>query len=157
MAKEWAKQFYNSKAWLDCRSSYIASVHGLCETCMAKGIIRPGYIVHHKIWLTADNINDANISLNHDNLRYECQECHNKGHMTHDNTVIREGLRFDESGDVLEVREMKTYKILYQQNGDEYIGTLKITCDTIEQLNSTIILIDNKNIVEFDESIISIE
>lgn len=78
MAKEFAKAFYNSRAWERCRGSYIAERilidGGLCETCHCKA----GYIVHHKVPLTADNINDATISLNHDLLEYDCKDCHDQ-------------------------------------------------------------------------------
>jgi hypothetical protein len=37
-----------------------------------------GYIVHHKTWLTPTNISNPMISLNHDNLKYDCQTCHNQ-------------------------------------------------------------------------------
>lgn len=43
MAKEFAKAFYNSKAWKKCKASYIESVHGLCERCE-----KSGYIVHNR-------------------------------------------------------------------------------------------------------------
>lgn len=39
---------------------------------------KPGYIVHHKITLTPDNINNPDIALNHDLLSYECKDCHDK-------------------------------------------------------------------------------
>ena len=78
MAKEWAKNFYKSKAWQRCRDSYIADRTmidgGLCEVCCKK----LGYIVHHKIHLTPVNINNPEIALNHKNLSYECKECHDK-------------------------------------------------------------------------------
>ena len=78
MAKEWAKAFYNSKRWTRCRDAYIsnriATDGGLCEECHEK----PGYIVHHKIPLTPENINDVSISLNHDNLEYVCKPCHDR-------------------------------------------------------------------------------
>lgn len=75
MAKEYAKAFYHSKAWIKCKNSYIKSVHGLCERCG-----EPGYIVHHKKYITPNNINDPNITLNHDNLECLCLDCHNKEH-----------------------------------------------------------------------------
>ena len=106
MAQEWAIKFYKSQAWLDCRESYIASVYGLCETCNEHGLIVPGYICHHKIWLTATNINDPNISLNHEHLRYECLECHNKSHRKKINGVTRDNLMFNEYGDLVEVRNV---------------------------------------------------
>ena len=46
---------------------------GLCQTCHKE----PGYIVHHKVWLTPANITDPMIALNHDNLKYDCHICHN--------------------------------------------------------------------------------
>ena len=60
--------FYHTAAWLKCREAYIASVGGLCERCAAKGIIRTGDIVHHKEWITEQNINDPEILLSFDNL-----------------------------------------------------------------------------------------
>lgn len=51
MAKEWAKWFYNSTTWKKCREGYIKSVNGLCERCLDKGMIVPGKIVHHKVYL----------------------------------------------------------------------------------------------------------
>ena len=78
MAQEFAKAFYNSKAWKDCRASYIAKCiaidGGMCQTCHKE----LGKIVHHKVWLTPDNINDPMVTLNHDNLKYDCQTCHNQ-------------------------------------------------------------------------------
>lgn len=78
MAREFAKAFYNSRLWRKCRKGYIAfrvSVDGgLCETCFE----RPGKIVHHKKWLTPENINDPEITLSFSNLKYDCMECHNR-------------------------------------------------------------------------------
>ena len=74
------KGFYKTAAWKKCRAAYIKSVGGLCERCRAKGLIVPGYIVHHKIHLTPMNISDPSISLGFDNLEYLCQDCHNKEH-----------------------------------------------------------------------------
>ena len=47
---------------------------------MAKGIINPGEIVHHKIELTPENINDPDIALSFGNLKLVCRECHAKEH-----------------------------------------------------------------------------
>ena len=47
---------------------------GLCEECHDK----PGYIVHHKIEVTPDNINDAWVTLNINNLEYVCKDCHDR-------------------------------------------------------------------------------
>lgn len=72
------KQFYHSPAWVKARQAYIdrriAVDGGICEVC-GEAL---GKIVHHyRIWLNDVNCNDPNISLNPDNFRYECQDCHN--------------------------------------------------------------------------------
>lgn len=78
MAKEFAKAFYNSTAWKKCRTAYIAYRQrvdgGMCESCHEV----PGYIVHHKIELTPENINDPDIALNFGNLKYDCHVCHQR-------------------------------------------------------------------------------
>ena len=97
MAKEWAISFYNSKAWKDCRSSYISSVFGLCERCESTG-----YIVHHKEHLTPNNINNPNISLNHDNLEYLCKRCHDEEHdIAVTGCVTRDGFKFNLYGELV--------------------------------------------------------
>jgi 5-methylcytosine-specific restriction protein A len=101
MAREFSKSFYNSTAWKKTRKSYISSVNGLCEDCLDKGKLTPGYILHHTIELTPENIKDVYVALNFDNLRYVCLDCHNKIHIG-DNQPLPDGLRFDEYGDVVE-------------------------------------------------------
>lgn len=75
-----AKPFYNSKAWKVCREGYAKSKGGLCERCLKQGIYKPGDIVHHKTYITRDNMTDPGITLNWDNLELLCIECHNKEH-----------------------------------------------------------------------------
>ena len=70
MAQDYSRKFYRSKAWQQCRESYISKVHGLCERCQLKGKITPGYIVHHKTYITPQNINNPMITLNHENLEH---------------------------------------------------------------------------------------
>lgn len=76
--KEFAEGFYKSMRWKKCRKSFISIRHGidggLCEICRSD----IGKIVHHRITLTADNICDPEVSLNHKNLQYVCQTCHNR-------------------------------------------------------------------------------
>ncbi len=79
-APEQQRAFYHSAAWQKCRAAYIAYVGGLCERCKMKGIIKPGYIVHHKEWITMDTIQDPSVLLSFDNLEYLCQDCHNREH-----------------------------------------------------------------------------
>lgn len=80
MTMESIKGFYKTSAWLKCRDGYIKHVGGLCERCLARGLIVPGYIVHHKVHLNQWNITDPSITLSWDNLEYLCHDCHNKEH-----------------------------------------------------------------------------
>ena len=103
MAKPFAKRFYSSKAWKDCRASYISSVNHLCERCIADNKMVTGYIVHHKIVLTPFNIDDPNVTLNHEHLEYLCKRCHDEEHgVGAEGKVVRDGLKFNEYGELVE-------------------------------------------------------
>lgn len=106
MAKEYAKAFYKSAAWIKCKNTYIKTRisidGGMCEECH----INLGYIVHHKQTLTEDNIKDPDVTLNHKNLEYVCKQCHDKfeGH------GVSRGLKplclFDKEGQPISLREI---------------------------------------------------
>jgi 5-methylcytosine-specific restriction protein A len=108
MAKEWAKKFYNSKAWELCRDAYISyriTVDGgMCETCKEE----LGYIVHHKEKLTVSNINNPEVTLNHSKLRYDCLECHNVDELGEHSGKVKEKKRymFDSDGNVIPIVEV---------------------------------------------------
>ena len=74
--QEFAKEFYSSRAWQECRKAYKKSVGGLCERCLKTGRLTPGEIVHHKIHLTPQNINNAAVCLSWANLECVCRDCH---------------------------------------------------------------------------------
>lgn len=98
--KPFAKQFYNSPAWHDCRNAYAKSKHNLCERCLANGVYKPGEIVHHKIHLTPININDPMITLNWNNLELVCRDCHADIHQRHSRRIKIDGagrVLFDDS------------------------------------------------------------
>ena len=78
--KDYAKQFYASNAWATCRAAYRESVGGLCERCYEKGMITPGEIVHHKVHLTPENINNPEVALSFRNLQLVCRLCHAEIH-----------------------------------------------------------------------------
>ena len=80
MSKDFARRFYSSKAWQDCRNTYSAMRGHLCENCLARGIYKPGEIVHHVIELDPVNINNPEIALGFNNLRLVCRECHAEEH-----------------------------------------------------------------------------
>lgn len=78
--KDYSAAFYSSKAWKETRRAYRKSVGGLCEICLKKGIYKPGEIVHHKIHLTPENVNDPAVALNWNNLQLVCRDCHAELH-----------------------------------------------------------------------------
>lgn len=109
MAKEFARSFYSSQKWKKCREAYIAKRRaidgGLCETCRE----RPGYIVHHKIELTPENINDVNITLGINNLKYDCHICHQKEGAKDGEAERLIRYEFDKDGDL---RELPPHKFI---------------------------------------------
>lgn len=88
MAREFAEDFYNSRAWKECRRSYAKKARGLCERCLASGIYTPGEIVHHKIYLTPDNIGRPEVTLGYDNLMLVCRKCHGEIHGGHEKRFV---------------------------------------------------------------------
>lgn len=78
--KPYAAAFYSSTAWKRCREAYRERVGGLCEECLRRGIYTPAEIIHHIVEITPENINDPAVTLNFDNLRAVCRECHAKEH-----------------------------------------------------------------------------
>lgn len=96
VAQEYAEKFYNSRRWQETRAAYARSVSYLCEECLKQGIYKTGEIVHHKTHITADNIDNPDVTLSWDNLMYVCRDCHARFHKAHNK---RYG--FDESGNVI--------------------------------------------------------
>ena len=78
--KDFAKAFYKSSAWKKTREAYLRSVGGLCERCRRKGLIVPAEIVHHKTYLTPENISDYTVSLSWAGLEALCRNCHAEEH-----------------------------------------------------------------------------
>lgn len=78
--RDFATTLYKSKRWQETREAYAKSVGYLCERCLARGLIVPGEIVHHKIHVEPWNVNDASVTLNWDNLQLLCRQCHGEVH-----------------------------------------------------------------------------
>ena len=87
-----AKKFYKSKAWKKTRQAYFNSKFGICERCE-----ETGDIVHHKVYLDINNINDPDVILNWENLELLCIFHHNSEHFRK-HEAIEEGYYFDEDG-----------------------------------------------------------
>lgn len=91
--KEFARDFYNSKAWRETREYILLRDSGLCVKCP-----NAGEIVHHIIPLTPLNILDPEISLSESNLETVCRDCHAAAHLA--SLPTDERLAFDESGNL---------------------------------------------------------
>lgn len=79
------KQFYRSKEWetfrqvvIEQRTTADGYVH--CAICGKPILKMYDLIIHHKQELSEDNVNDAMIALNPDNVECVCFSCHNKLH-----------------------------------------------------------------------------
>lgn len=68
-----------------------AVVGGSCERCGAVG-----EEVHHKKYLTPENVKDKDISVNQDNLELLCKQCHNEEHGR-----FSSELKFDDEGNLI--------------------------------------------------------
>ena len=117
MARTFAKPFYNSKEWEKIRKSVLMRDNYLCVKCG-----KPATEVHHKKHLTPENIMDASVSMDMDNLASLCRDCHFEEHReemhskrdewnaTHKRKykkrsyAVREGLDFDENGQLIQVK-----------------------------------------------------
>ena len=98
MARDFARSFYNSKKWKDCRRAYL-STHPYCERCLSVGLIEPAEQVHHRIPInTPERVRNASYSLSEANLEALCASCHSKE--TNAPANISDGLLFDENGDI---------------------------------------------------------
>ena len=93
MAKDYAKSFYHSRRWKDTQAAFMTSRCYVCERCGS--VAR---IVHHKVYITPQNINDVHITLSWDNLEALCMDCHTNEHLA--GGICAEGLSFDENGDI---------------------------------------------------------
>jgi len=103
MAREFNAPFYKSTKWKKCRASFIKERQGIdggmCMRCRKA----PGYIVHHKIYLTPENIDNPDISLSHSNLEYLCLNCHNKEHEGREEVEGMVHVTFNAKGETIPV------------------------------------------------------
>ncbi len=93
-------EFYNTPAWKNCREAYLRSRSGLCERCAEKGIFKPAEIVHHKIHISPENIQDPNVLLDWKNLQCVCRECHAELHEDYYQSRSKKRYKVDSFGRV---------------------------------------------------------
>jgi 5-methylcytosine-specific restriction protein A len=105
MNRDRQNSFYNSRSWRKCAKTYAESKQNLCERCFDKGIVKSYYIVHHKIYLTNETINNPDVSMNFENLEILCLDCHNLEHgiCATKKELVRTGLEFDEKGNLIQI------------------------------------------------------
>ena len=77
--------FYQSKDWIKLtqiikQSRINPNGFLICSRCEKPIVKAYDAICHHKIYLTEDNVNDASISLNPDNVELLHIRCHNREH-----------------------------------------------------------------------------
>lgn len=114
--REFAKDFYNSKAWRRCSKAYMTSKNYICERCGGVAVI-----CHHKTHLNAKNISDPNITLCWNNLEALCHNCHDLEHMQkHSKTY------FAADGQIEKVKESKAIQEYKAEiaNLNELLGRL---------------------------------
>ena len=86
------EKFYKTQTWKKIQQAYKKSRHNICERCGEYGDI-----VHHKVYVTVENINNPEVTMNVNNLELVCRKCHNKEHFAEDSTYS-----FDEDGNLIE-------------------------------------------------------
>ena len=105
------RKFYDSKAWKTVRKQVWLEQHLLCNRCHRAVYVdglsqyipkekRLKGIVHHKEYLSDDNINSKEKTIGRYNLEGLCIDCHNKEHFSSDAT--RKNIMFDEDGNIIE-------------------------------------------------------
>lgn len=66
----------------------------VCERCG-----RAAHIVHHRKYITPQNISDAAVTLAWDNLETLCMDCHNA---EHGGSICADDLCFDADGNLVQ-------------------------------------------------------
>jgi 5-methylcytosine-specific restriction protein A len=108
MAKGFSYRFYHSKDWEQARELALQRDAYLCQHCLKAGIATPATMVHHIIELTPSNISDPNIATDTRNLVSLCDLCHKKVHGWARQGSTRQGLCFDEDGNLISLTDENT-------------------------------------------------
>ena len=73
-------EFYTSRQWSEFRRRLVLERGSVCEHCGQPIMNSFDLILHHKIFLTEENVNDYEISLNSENIQIVHHKCHNEIH-----------------------------------------------------------------------------
>ena len=108
MAKSFSYRFYHSRDWEQARELALQRDAYLCQHCLKAGVTTPATMVHHIIELTPANITDPNIATDPRNLVSLCDLCHKKVHGWARQGSTRQGLSFDEDGNLISLSDENT-------------------------------------------------
>ena len=114
MAKNFSKKLYGSKEWRKIREYVLNRDFCMCQIC---GEINCD-TVHHIKELTPININDANITLNPDNLITVCNQCHDEIH-SRNYRQDKARYTFDADGNIIEAEPQDTSKTRKEYNAEQ--------------------------------------
>ncbi len=81
--------------------------------------------MHHIEYLTPYNINNPDVTLNHENLELLCATCHQHEHYLRNSPTV-EGVMFDEQGNLIK-RDAPHSEIKNKPAGDREEGFKKYT------------------------------
>lgn len=76
MARDFARHIYKSKQWERARELCMRLHQGLCARCLARGEYTPAEIVHHKVHLSPENVDNPAVAFAQENLEPLCRRCH---------------------------------------------------------------------------------
>ena len=85
------------------RDAYMREGMGLCESCLRQGRYSRAEIVHHKVHLTPDNIDDPKVTLDFSNLERVCRKCHAIEHPEIYGDKPKPRVGFDEEGNLVKL------------------------------------------------------
>ncbi len=78
--RDFARGVYKSRQWERARGLCLRLHQGLCVRCLERGEYTPAEIVHHKVHLDAENVNNPAVAFSQDNLEPLCRRCHAAEH-----------------------------------------------------------------------------
>lgn len=104
MAKNFSDKFYHSKKWKNIRAFVLQRDFYVCQICK----IPNSNTVHHIKELTLQNIDDASISINPDNLVTLCSRCHNLIHNKYKYNEDSKRYTFNAEGNVIPSKDELT-------------------------------------------------
>lgn len=100
MAKDYARPFYDGAEWRKTREAYLSSQNYICEDCGGAACI-----VHHMKPIKPWNVSDPRVTLNWDNLKAVCDQCHKAEHAKdkkyRGQAARLNGIAFDEEGNAI--------------------------------------------------------